>query len=134
MPASRVIIVSPYWYRQKPELHELLPSRELLQMVGRAGRAGLSEKGEAFVVCPTPAEIKWDFLGAGGGGVSSSAVVAAPAPVAGVKRDLDAVAMELTKRLTSRGDALSSTIAAAGMRRVMLEARPSIPAARVRST
>ena len=47
MPASRVIIVSPYWYRQKPELHELLPSRELLQMVGRAGRAGLSEKGEA---------------------------------------------------------------------------------------
>jgi DNA polymerase theta len=127
MPASRVILISPYIFKPNPALHELLPSRELLQMVGRAGRAGLSEKGEAFVVCPKPAAIKWDFLdsgtgagGSGSGGTSAGAASLAVAPV--VKKDLDAVAMELTKRLTSREDALSSTIAAAGMRRVMMEA------------
>jgi len=35
--------------------------------------------------------------------------------------NLAAVANELARRLTSDGDALSSTIAAQGMRRVMLE-------------
>lgn len=104
MPADRVIIMSPYWYRAKPSMHELLPSRELLQMVGRAGRAGLSMHGEAFVFCPNPTEIKRDFVGA------TAAF------------DLDAVAGEIAKRLTSRGNALSSTLAAGGMRRVMLEA------------
>lgn len=113
MPASRVIIFQPYVFRFGSNEHELLPSRDLLQMVGRAGRAGLSDKGEAFVVCPKPEHIKWDSLD----GCCSSGGGAAVR-----RKDLNAVAAELARRLTSRGDPLSSTIAASGMRRVMLEA------------
>ena len=104
LPASRVVISTAYTYRKRPALHELARARDLQQMVGRAGRAGFSDRGEAFVVCPKSDEVSWSWAPDGRRG------------------DMDALARELAARLTSHGDALSSTIAEEGMRRVMLEA------------
>ena len=104
LPASRVVISTAYTYRKRPALHELARARDLQQMVGRAGRAGFSARGEAFVVCPKSNEVSWSWAPDGRRG------------------DMDALARELAARLTSQGDALSSTIAEDGMRRVMLEA------------
>ena len=104
LPASRVVISTAYTYRKRPALHELARARDPQQMVGRAGRAGFSARGEAFVVCPKSNEVSWSWAPDGRRG------------------DMDALARELAARLTSQGDALSSTIAEDGMRRVMLEA------------
>ena len=103
LPASRVIIPSAYYFRKKPALHELMRARDLQQMVGRAGRAGFADRGEAFVVCPKPTDVSWGWRPGGARG------------------DADALTSEIASRLSSDGEALSSTIAAAGMRRVMLE-------------
>jgi len=113
LPASRVIIAHPYIYRQKPARHALLSSRDLKQAAGRAGRAGLADRGEAFVVVPEPSEIDCDFAAGGGGGGGGGKSKA---------KSKAALARELARRLLSEGDALSSTIAGERMRRVMLEA------------
>ena len=111
LPAKRVVIANPYVYRKKPALHEVLRARDLQQMVGRAGRAGFgADVGDAFVVCPRAAEVRWTRRGA-----EATSSRATP-------RDADALALEIAERLSSDGEALSSTIAQAGMRRVMLEA------------
>ena len=103
LPSKRVVIANPYYYRKRPNLHEILNSRDLQQMVGRAGRAGFgSSFGDAFVVCPRPSEVRW--------------------PREKGPRDPETLALEYAERLVSSGESLSSTLAHAGMRRVMLEA------------
>ena len=62
------------------------------------------------MVCPRAAEVRWTRRGA-----EATSSRATP-------RDADALALEIAERLSSDGEALSSTIAQAGMRRVMLEA------------
>ena len=104
LPASRVVISTAYTYRKRPR-YTNSRARDLQQMVGRAGRAGVQRsRGEAFVVCPKSNEVSWSWAPDGRRG------------------DMDALARELAARLTSQCDALSSTIAEDGMRRVMLEA------------
>ena len=107
LPASRVVIHGAYQYRKGGRGHELIKSRDLQQMVGRAGRAGFASLGEAYVLAPGPNEIDWSAI----------------RPADGVRpKDRLAVARELGARLVSTGEALSSRIAKDGMRRVMLEA------------
>ena len=107
LPASRVVIHGAYQYRKGGRGHALIGSRDLQQMVGRAGRAGFATLGEAFVIAPKPNEIDWCSI---------------RVPSNGQPRDRAAVARELGRRLVSSGDALSSRIAKEGMRRVMLDA------------
>ena len=59
LPASRVVIHGAYQYRKGGRGHALIGSRDLQQMVGRAGRAGFATLGEAFVIAPKPNEIDW---------------------------------------------------------------------------
>ena len=59
LPASRVVIHGAYQYRKGNKGHALIGSRDLQQMVGRAGRAGFATLGEAFVIAPKPNEIDW---------------------------------------------------------------------------
>ena len=113
LPASRVVIHGAYQYRVGGRGHALIGSRDLQQMVGRAGRAGFATLGEAFVIAPKPNDIDW-----------RSIRQATTGGLHGVQqtRDRLAVARELGRRLVSPGDALSSRIAKEGMRRVMLDA------------
>ena len=97
LPASRVIVYAPYRYRTGGKGHELIRSREVQQMVGRAGRAGFGTRGEAFVIAPRVNDISdkhWNPLDVG---------------------------RELGRRILSKGDPLQSKIAREGMRPVMLE-------------
>jgi superfamily II DNA/RNA helicase len=124
LPAKRVVVATPYVYRKKPALHEVLKARDLQQMVGRAGRAGFgADVGDAFVVCPRAADVRWT-RSLSKSASSSSAVSVAPQKNAktDAPSDARALALEMAARLSSDGEALSSTIAQAGMRRVMLEA------------
>ena len=117
LPAKRVVIAAPYVYRKKPALHELAKARDLQQMAGRAGRAGLgADAGDAFVVCPRAAEVRWTR------GDAETERRASPSTSRFGAQDTTALALEIAERLSSDGEALSSTIAQAGMRRVMLEA------------
>ena len=110
LPASRVVIHGAYQYRKGNKGHALIGSRDLQQMVGRAGRAGFATLGEAFVIAPKPNEIDW------------RSIPTVPSSNGAQTRDRAAVARELGRRLVSSGDALSSRIAKEGMRRVMLDA------------
>ena len=104
LPAKRVVITSPYHFRRKPNLHDLLKSKDLQQMVGRAGRTGFgSDLGDAFVMAPVSSEVQWTMA-------------------TGTAKNADSLLLEIAKRLTCDAEALSSTIAQQGMRRVMLEA------------
>jgi len=119
LPAKRVVVATPYVYRKKPALHEVLKARDLQQMVGRAGRAGFgADVGDAFVVCPRAADVRWQISRKS----ASSAVSATQKNATDAPSDARALALEMAARLSSDGEALSSTIAQAGMRRVMLEA------------
>ena len=119
LPAKRVVVATPYVYRKKPTLHEVLKARDLQQMVGRAGRAGFgADVGDAFVVCPRAADVRWQISRKS----ASSAVSATQKNATDAPSDARALALEMAARLSSDGEALSSTIAQAGMRRVMLEA------------
>ena len=62
LPASRVVIHGAYQYRKGGRGHELIKSRDLQQMVGRAGRAGFASLGEAYVLAPGPNEIDWSAI------------------------------------------------------------------------
>ena len=57
LPASRVVTHGAYQYRKGGRGHALIGSRDLQQMVGRAGRAGFATLGEAFVIAPKPNDI-----------------------------------------------------------------------------
>jgi len=95
LPASRVIVYAPYRYRSGG--HELIGSRELQQMTGRAGRAGFGTRGEAFIIAPRVNDIRDKFWN----------------PLH--------IARELGRRILSKGDRLQSKLAREGMRPVMLE-------------
>jgi DNA polymerase theta len=95
LPASRVIV---YPGRAGGKGFSLLSSRDLQQMVGRAGRTGLSNRAEAFVITPRPNEVRDD----------------------GLWNPL-AIGEELGRRILSGGEQLDSNIAGEGMRPVMLE-------------
>lgn len=95
LPASRVIV---YPGRAGGKGFPLLSSRDLQQMVGRAGRTGLTTRAEAFVITPRPNDVRddrvWNPL---------------------------AIGEELGRRILSGGEQLDSSLAGDGMRPVMLE-------------
>lgn len=95
LPASRVIV---YPGRAGGKGFPLLSSRDLQQMVGRAGRTGLSNRAEAFVITPRTNDVRDD----------------------GVWNPL-AIGEELGRRILSGGEQLNSSLAGDGMRPVMLE-------------
>ena len=88
---------------------------------GRPRRARGVRRGRGRRVRGVPAraaEVRWTRRGA-----EATSSRATP-------RDADALALEIAERLSSDGEALSSTIAQAGMRRVMLEAAAACGLAR----